>query len=105
MFNLCVKDTIEERILDVLDWHINIFRERVGGLEPILSDAEDELIKILQLQTEERDRALLRFGEQVEGRLHAARSAEKEFDDFVMEVKSHSGAIFDATPEPGGEIP
>jgi ATP-dependent helicase HepA len=105
VFNLCVKDTIEERILDVLDWHINVFRERVGGLEPILSDAEHELIKILQLHTEERDRALLRFGEQVEGKLHAARAAEKEFGDFVMEMKSHSGAIFDATPEPGGEIP
>lgn len=103
VFNLCVKNTIEERVLDILEWHINIFRENVGGFDPILSDAEQDLIKILQLKSEERDRALLRFGEQVEDRLHAARVAEKDFGDFVMDKKSRSGAIFDPTADPDGE--
>jgi len=103
VFNLCVKNTIEERVLDVFEWHINVFREKVGGLDPILSAAEQDLINILQLHTEERDRALLRFGEQVEDRLHAARAAEKDFGDFVMDMKSRSGAIFDPTADSVGE--
>jgi ATP-dependent helicase HepA len=103
VFNLCVKNTIEERVLDVLEWHINVFREKVGGFDPILSDAEQDLIKILQLHSEERDRALLRFGEQVEDRLYSARAAEKDFGDFVMDTKSRSGAIFDPTADPDGE--
>ena len=36
IFNLWVKDTVEERVLDVLERRIKVFEETVGGLDPIL---------------------------------------------------------------------
>ena len=38
IFNLWVKDTIEERVLDMLEKRIRIFEETVGGLDPILGE-------------------------------------------------------------------
>ena len=41
IFNLWVKDTVEERVLDILENRIRLFEETVGGLDPILGDAEN----------------------------------------------------------------
>ena len=40
IFNLWVKGTVEERVLDILENRIRLFEETVGGLDPILGDAE-----------------------------------------------------------------
>jgi ATP-dependent helicase HepA len=93
VFNFWVQGTVEERVLDVLDRRINVFEETVGGLDPILGDAEHDLRKILRLGGEERDRALIRFEEQVEARIREARKAEERLRDFVMETKSYSREI------------
>ncbi|MGH4015561.1 MAG: helicase-related protein [Pseudonocardiaceae bacterium] len=93
VFNFWVKGTVEERVLNVLERRINVFVETVGGLDPILGDTERDLRKILQLGGEERERALLRFGEQLERKLHQARTAEEKLRDFIMETKSYSQEI------------
>ena len=93
VFNLWVKGTIEERVLDVLEHRINIFEETVGGLDPILGDAERDLAHILRLGGEERDRALTQFEQHLERRMKAARGAEEKLRDFIMETKSYSSAI------------
>lgn len=93
VFNFWVKGTIEERILDVLERRINIFEETIGGLDPILGDAERDLKKILQLGGEERERALQRFEEQIEKKITQARAADEKLRDFIMETKSYSKEI------------
>ncbi|WP_167759309.1 DEAD/DEAH box helicase [Mycobacterium sp. PS03-16] len=93
VFNLWVKGTVEERVLNVLEHRINIFEETIGGLDPILGDAERDLAHILRLGGEERDRALTQFENQLELRLKAARTAEEKLRDFIMETKSYSSAI------------
>lgn len=93
VFNLWVKGTVEERILDVLERRINIFEETVGGLDPILGDAERDLTRIFQLSGDERDRALQRFEEQIEKKITQARAAEEKLRDFIMETKSYSKEI------------
>ncbi|HWG63354.1 MAG TPA: helicase-related protein [Streptosporangiaceae bacterium] len=93
VFNFWVRGTVEERVLEVLDRRINVFEETVGGLDPILGDAEHDLKKILRLSGEERDRALIRFEELVEARIQDARKAEEKLRDFIMETKSYSRAI------------
>ena len=93
VFNFWVQGTVEERVLDVLDRRINVFEETVGGLDPILGDAEHDLKKILRLSGEERDRAQVRFEAQVEERIREARKAEERLRDFIMETKSYSRAI------------
>lgn len=93
VFNFWVKGTVEERVLDVLERRINVFEDTVGGLDPILGDAERDLTRILQLGGEERDRALQTFEEQIEKKMQAARAAEEKLRDFIMETKSYSSEI------------
>lgn len=93
VFNLWVKGTVEERVLDVLEHRINIFEDTIGGLDPILGDAERDLAHILRLGGEERDRALTQFENKLEHQLKAARAAEEKLRDFIMETKSYSSAI------------
>lgn len=93
VFNFWVKGTIEERVLDVLERRINVFEETVGGLDPILGDAERDLTKILQLGGDEREAALARYETQIEKKLKAARAAEEKLRDFIMETKSYSSEI------------
>lgn len=93
VFNFWVKGTVEERVLDVLERRINIFEETVGGLDPILGDAERDLTKILQLGGDAREQALSRFEEQIQRKVAQARVAEEKLRDFIMETKSYSKEI------------
>ena len=93
VFNLWVKGTIEERILDVLERRINVFEDTVGGLDPILGDAERDLAKILKLGGDERERALAEFEGLIERQVAQARRAEEKLRDFIMETKSYSREI------------
>jgi SNF2 family DNA or RNA helicase len=93
IFNLWVRGTIEERVLDVLERRINIFEDTVGGLDPILGETEKDLRTILKLRDEERDRALARLEENLEIQIRHARAAEVKLRDFIMETKSFSRQI------------
>ena len=93
VFNLWVQGTIEERVLDVLEHRINVFEDTIGGLDPILGDAEHDLKQIFRLGGVERERAMATFEESLDRRMHAARTAEEKLRDFIMETKSYSGAI------------
>lgn len=93
VFNLYSEDTIEERVLDVLERRINIFEQTVGGLDPILGDTERSITKALQSSGAVRDAALARFEQQIERQLTEARTAEERLRDFIMETRSYSGEI------------
>jgi superfamily II DNA/RNA helicase len=93
IFNFCVKGTIEERVLDVLERRINIFEDTVGGLDPILGGTEKDLRKILRLAEADRDRALSRFEDKLEQQVSSAREAEHQLRDFIMDTKSFSREI------------
>ncbi|MDP9409672.1 MAG: SNF2-related protein [Actinomycetota bacterium] len=93
VFNFWVKGTVEERVLDVLERRIGVFEQTVGGLDPILGDAERDLTKILRLGGEERDAALARYETLVERRMRDARAADEKLRDFIMETKSYSRLI------------
>ncbi len=89
IFNLWVKDTIEERVLDVLEKRIKVFEETVGGLDPILGDTESDIRKILRIAGEKQEEAFEEFGKQVEARVRTARTAESQLGDFIMDTKSY----------------
>ena len=89
IFNLWVKDTIEERVLDVLEKRIKVFEETVGGLDPILGDTESDITKILRIAGEKQKEAFDEFGRQVEDRVRLARTAESQLGDFIMDTKSY----------------
>jgi SNF2 family DNA or RNA helicase len=93
VFNLYTEDTIEERVLDVLERRINIFEQTVGGLDPILGDTERSITKALQSSGAVRDAALAKFEKQLERQITEARTAEERLRDFIMETRSYSGEI------------
>jgi ATP-dependent helicase HepA len=93
IFNFHVKGTIEGRILEVLERRINIFEEAVGGLDPILGEAETDIRTAVALAADERDAAMERLGVRLELEVERARSAEKQAADFIMDAKSFVAEI------------
>lgn len=93
IFNFWVRGSIEERILDVLERRINVFEETVGGLDPILGEAERDIRHIMQRNRGERDEAIENFGKRLEEQVAAARSAEEKLRDLIMDTRSFSREI------------
>ena len=89
IFNLWVKGTVEERVLDVLEKRIQVFEETVGGLDPILGETESDITKIMRIAGEKRSEALEEFGRQLEEQVRHAREAEAKLGDFIMDTKSY----------------
>ena len=89
IFNLWVKDTIEARILDVLEKRIKIFEETVGGLDPILGGTENDIREIMRTSDAKRKAALKELERRLEGQVRQAREAEVKLGDFIMDTKSY----------------
>ena len=93
IFNFHVRGTIEGRILDVLEQRIRLFEESIGGLDPILGDAEADIRTALRATAVERDRELERVAQRLEERVLQARIAETQLKDFILDTKSFSAEI------------
>ena len=91
IFNLWVKDTVEERVLDILENRIRLFEETVGGLDPILGDAENiesDIQKIMSAAADNLEAVLADFDRQTEEKISASREAGLLLGDFIMDTKS-----------------
>ena len=91
IFNLWVKDTVEERVLDILENRIRLFEETVGGLDPILGDAENiesDIQKIMRAAAVNLEAVLADFDRQTEEKVSASREAGELLGDFIMDTKS-----------------
>ena len=93
IFNFHVQGTIESRILDVLERRIRLFEDSVGGLDPILGDAESDIRRALRLTAEARDNALAQLGDKLGERVDSARRAEAQLRDFILDTRSFSAEI------------
>ncbi|MDE2802145.1 MAG: helicase-related protein [Chloroflexota bacterium] len=90
IFNLWTRNTIEERILDVLETRIKLFEETVGGLDPILGDTERDIRDLMRKAGQEREKALEVLGKKLEKQVQDARLAEQRLGDFILDTKSYS---------------
>ena len=88
VFNLWVENTVEARVLDVLEHRIRLFEETIGGLDSILGDAEDDITAIMRKAGREREKALEEFGKNLEDQILKAVDAETRLGDFIMDTKS-----------------
>ena len=97
IFNLWVKDTVEERVLDVLENRIRMFEETVGGLDPILGDEESietDIKKIMMVVEEEDAKEVMDdFARQIEAKRQDAQEAGAMLGDFIMDTKSYRQEI------------
>ena len=91
IFNLWVKDTIEEHVLDILENRIRMFEETVGGLDAILGDAENiesDIQNIMRAAKDNMEAVLADFDRQTEEKVRASREAGELLGDFIMDTKS-----------------
>ena len=60
IFNLCIKDSIEDRIFNRLYTKLNLFESSIGEIEPILGNLEKELKipELIKLSQDELDKKL-----------------------------------------------
>ena len=93
IFNLWVNDTVEARVLEVLEQRIRVFEETVGGLDPILGDTENDIRRIMRTVSADRDAALDELGRRVEEEMRNAREAGELLGDFIMDTKSYRKEI------------
>ena len=91
VFNLAVKGTLEDYIIDILDNKINMFEMVIGEIEPILGhlekeeDFEDIVMEIWLNSSNDRDlkTGFERFGEEL-------LAAKKEY----LKAKSFDDELF-----------
>ena len=88
ILNFKLLGTIEERVLEVLDKRIRIFEETVGGLDPILGEVENEIRNIFLNVSKKADQSLELLGQQLEQKVRAAKIAEQQMADLIMDSKS-----------------
>ena len=93
VFNFCVKNSIEERVLEVLDRRINLFENTIGGLDPILGEVAGELREIMKKARDDRPAALDELGAKLEHGVDEARKANESLQDLIMDTKSYSREI------------
>ena len=93
IFNLKVNDTIEERILDVLEHRIRVFEETVGGLDPILGETENDIRKIMRDASADRANLIEDMGRRLEDQVFQAQKAGQMLGDFIMDTKSYRREI------------
>lgn len=88
IYNLYSEDTLEERILDVLDYRIHLFTESVGSLDPILGEVERDIARIVFEHMDNLDKHMKKYGEDLEKQIAKARLAEKKLGDFILDQTS-----------------
>ena len=88
IYNLACKDTVEERVLAVLEHRIQLFTESVGSLDPILGEIENELESLVMRHHDQFDIEFNDLEEDVERRAREARENERVLADFVLDRAS-----------------
>ena len=88
VINFSMDGTIEERVLEVLTNRIRLFEETIGGLDPILGDVEESLRNVYLRASTESEEELKRMETELEDRIIAARAAETQLADLIMDTKS-----------------
>jgi SNF2 family DNA or RNA helicase len=88
IWNLACRETVEERVLTVLDQRIGLFEESVGALDPILGSLEEDIVALVMTKLDR----LAEEGEalelDVERKVREARAKEHQLADFAMDRAS-----------------
>ena len=88
IYNLFCEDTVEERVLEVLDRRIGLFEESVGSLDPILGDVERDIERLVLSDAAAFDATFRDYEAEVEQRVREAREKERTLADFVLDRAS-----------------
>lgn len=88
IYNLVCLETVEERVLDVLDRRIGLFEESVGSLEPILGDVEGDITRLVVSDPDKLAVEMTRYAEDLEQKVRGARLKAEVMADFALDHSS-----------------
>jgi SNF2 family DNA or RNA helicase len=88
IYNLYRTDTVEERVLEVLEERIRLFEESVGALDPILGEVEADLEKLVMQQVLSAEDPFAKYTADLDQRVREARALEHTLQDFVLDRAS-----------------
>ena len=88
IYNLYSENTLEQRILDVLEYRIQLFTRAVGSLDPILGEVERDLERIILEHMGNLDEYMEQFEKDLAEKIEEARSTEKLLGDFILDRAS-----------------
>lgn len=88
IYNLAYEDTVEDRVLDLLENRIKLFEESVGALDPILGDVENNIERMVLGDIEEGAKELAAYSDDLERRVADARASERLMADFILDRAS-----------------
>ena len=88
IYNLFCEDTVEERVLEVLERRIGLFQESVGSLDPILGEVERDIERLVLSDAAAFDAEFHHYEAALERRVREAREKERTLADFVLDRAS-----------------
>ena len=88
IYNLFCEDTVEQRVLEVLDERIGLFQESVGSLDPILGEVERDIELLVLSDVTAFDSTFRQYQTELERRVREAREKERTLADFVLDRAS-----------------
>ena len=88
IYNLYSENTLEQRILDVLEYRIQLFTRAVGSLDPILGEVERDLERIIFEHMDNLDEYMEKFEKDLAEKIKEARETEKLLGDFILDRAS-----------------
>jgi superfamily II DNA or RNA helicase len=88
IYNLFCEDTVEERVLEVLEQRIGLFQESVGSLDPILGEVERDIERLVLSDAAAFDAEFEHYETTLERRVREAREKERTLADFVLDRAS-----------------
>jgi superfamily II DNA or RNA helicase len=88
IYNLALAGTVEERVLNVLEYRIGLFEESVGSLDVILGEVESDIEQLVRGHATDQEAHFARYEIDIEQRVREAREAERTLADFVMDRAS-----------------
>jgi hypothetical protein len=87
IYNFSIKNTVEQRVLDVLYERVEKIRETIGEIEPILSDLETDVRKVIMSQNKDIKEELEIFEKSIDEKLEEAKDIQTKIDDFLMDTR------------------
>jgi len=87
IYNMVCRNTLDERIIEVLNDRIKLFVESVGALDPILGTVEKSIASFA-LGSEDAAVEFREFAEDLDKKVAEARLLERTMADFVLDQAS-----------------
>jgi len=88
IYNFFMEGTIETDIIFALNKRINLFKESIGKLEPIIGKIEEDFKDLIFTDNKEKQKKLREFNRNLDDQIKKTNEMEMQLDDLLIDKKS-----------------